>query len=341
MAARWRSHRTTVDRYVVTCHRVIRVKMKTETVLLFLTCYFLAGSIADYQFLRDNYVEEDAQQYDDFDRLTSLRQYAFNNDRESRRNIDDELENWTGRWMPDRPNEFTPSPKVLAKDDQITLSGSSQSLHGVPMGYPSRNCDDAKTNLTMDWDGNPINYTCYDNKIIPNRNTIALKYCERIPKYYVATHKCMYEEIEYDDDVPLFGPHRPLWPIYGEYKFLPKQRWLHNLEHGAIVALYHPCANPMEVRRLKSLVSTCLRRHVISPYNLLDERRPFVLVAWGCRLSMSYVNPELVVGFIREHALRGPEEVARDGDFAENLLHPAEIVSDLDDTVLCPNVRTV
>lgn len=56
---------------------------------------------------------------------------------------------------------------------------------------------------------------------------------------------------------------------------------------------------------------------------------------------MSYVNPELVVGFIREHALRGPEEVARDGDFAENLLHPAEIVSDLDDTVLCPNVRTV
>lgn len=69
--------------------------------------------------------------------------------------------------------------------------------------------------------------------------------------------------------------------------------------------------------------------------------QPFVLVAWECRLSMSYVNPELVVGFIREHALRGPEEVARDGDFAENLLHPAEIVSDLDDTVLCPNVRTV
>lgn len=207
MAARWRSHRTTVDRYVVTCHRVIRVKMKTETVLLFLTCYFLAGSIADYQFLRDNYVEgkrtnvksiratsycvfvlsafpsytrhaypaflnlehsffpdrhllfqdlsrtnlifdrniaEDAQQYDDFDRLTSLRKYAFDHDRESRRNIDDELENWTGRWMPDRPNEFTPPPKVLANVDQITLPGSSQSLHGVPMGYPSRNCDDAK-----------------------------------------------------------------------------------------------------------------------------------------------------------------------------------------------------
>lgn len=29
----------------------------------------------------------------------------------------------------------------------------------------------------------------------------------------------------------------------------------------------------MEVRRLKNLLSSCLRRHVISPYNLLDERR--------------------------------------------------------------------
>ena len=26
------------------------------------------------------------------------------------------------------------------------------------------------------------------------------------------------------------GSHRPAWARYGEYKFLPKQRWLHNLE---------------------------------------------------------------------------------------------------------------
>lgn len=26
------------------------------------------------------------------------------------------------------------------------------------------------------------------------------------------------------------GSHRPAWAKYGEYKFLPKQRWLHNLE---------------------------------------------------------------------------------------------------------------
>ena len=67
--------------------------------------------------------------------------------------------------------------------------------------------------------------------------------------------------------------------------------------------------------------------------------QPLVLVAWGCRLSMSYVNPKLVIGFIREHALRGPEETARDGDFSQALLHSAQIVSDFDDRILCPSAR--
>ena len=36
-------------------------------------------------------------------------------------------------------------------------------------------------------------------------------------------------------------------PKYGEYAYLPPQRWLHSLEHGAIVLLYHPCANSDQV----------------------------------------------------------------------------------------------
>ncbi|KAK9297439.1 hypothetical protein QLX08_008864 [Tetragonisca angustula] len=318
--------------------------MKTTATLLLFACYSVVESVPNRRPLFDKADPE--RRNLDLDRLISLRKYASRDDRgESQRrnaNGEDELENWTGRWMPDRLNDPTPPPKVFPKMDQTSDFESSHSFHGgVPMGYSSKSCDDAKTNLTVDWDGSPIDYTCYDERITPNRSTTALKYCERIPKHYVATHKCMYEKIEYDDDVPLFGPHRPLWPIYGEYKFLPKQRWLHSLEHGAIVALYHPCANPMEVRRLKNLLSSCLRRHVISPYNLLDKRRPLVLVAWGCRLSMSYVNPKLVIGFIREHALRGPEETARDGDFSQALLHPAQIVSDFDDRILCPSARRV
>jgi len=30
------------------------------------------------------------------------------------------------------------------------------------------------------------------------------------------------------------GPHRPLWPVYGEYLYLPPQRWVHSLEVGYV-----------------------------------------------------------------------------------------------------------
>lgn len=43
------------------------------------------------------------------------------------------------------------------------------------------------------------------------------------------------------------GTHRKLWPVYGEYVYVPPQRWIHSLEHGAIVLLYHPCANLNQV----------------------------------------------------------------------------------------------
>lgn len=49
--------------------------------------------------------------------------------------------------------------------------------------------------------------------------------------------------------------HRPLWARYGEYEYCPVQRWLHNVEHGAIVGLYHPCADPEEVLLLRKTIN--------------------------------------------------------------------------------------
>lgn len=63
------------------------------------------------------------------------------------------------------------------------------------------------------------------------------------------------------------------------------------------------------------------------------------MVAWGCRLTMSYVDPELVEQFIIEKALRGPEVVSDDGEFEDGLLKKAEIVSDTVDSKLCPNSK--
>lgn len=69
------------------------------------------------------------------------------------------------------------------------------------------------------------------------------------------------------------GGHRPLWPVYGEYKYVPPQRWLHSVEHGAVVMLYHPCAPVGFVEKLKKLVRDCLRKHIISPYRQLSPKR--------------------------------------------------------------------
>lgn len=51
---------------------------------------------------------------------------------------------------------------------------------------------------------------------------------------------------------------------------------------------------------------------------------------------MSTVQPGIVMNFIRQHALRGPEKVSSDGQYDLNLKVPAEVLTDLDDSVLCP-----
>ncbi|XP_008545557.1 uncharacterized protein LOC103569820 [Microplitis demolitor] len=240
-----------------------------------------------------------------------------------------DLEHWTGKWMPENDPEPTPVPEINS-DNNVNMG------HSLPMGKIAQ-CDDGKNYLEVDWDNSPINHTCFGRKIIPSNKIYPDFYCEHIPKYYSARHACMNEKIEYYDEVPMYGTHRPVWPVYGEYKFVPKQRWIHSLEHGAVVMLYHPCANKNEINLLRKIVTQCLRRHIITPYTELDQTRPLALVTWGCRLTMSYVNPSLVKEFIRTKALHGAEAISKDGDFDEGLIRKAKVVSDEDDSNLCPS----
>ncbi|KAG8037631.1 hypothetical protein G9C98_005842 [Cotesia typhae] len=239
-----------------------------------------------------------------------------------------ELDNWTGRWMPDKDSKAIPIP--VADSDVNHFSD-----HNIQMGKIPK-CDDGKNLLEVDWDGSPINYTCFSRKIIPSDEIHPELYCEKIPKLYSARHACMNESIDYYDKIPMYGTHRSVWPVYGEYKFVPKQRWIHSLEHGAVVMLYHPCANKNQVNLLRKLVTQCLRRHVITPYAELDEARPFALVTWGCRLTMSTINPYIVKNFILTKALHGAETTPKDGEFNEGLIQKAKIVSDENDSKLCP-----
>lgn len=149
----------------------------------------------------------------------------------------------------------------------------------------------------------------------------------------------MDKRIVYNTSLPTYGDHRPLWPVFGEYQFVPPQRWLHNIEHGAVVMLYHPCAHPAMVSQLRGLVTNCIRKHIITPYLNLDKDRPLALITWGCSLEMNTVNDEEVIAFIKQTALKGPEgSYAKEGQFTHKLLKIAEVPqgSNYNDSNLCP-----
>lgn len=124
------------------------------------------------------------------------------------------------------------------------------------------------------------------------------------------------------------------------FRFVPPQRWLHNVEHGAVVMLYHPCTHHSIIEELRALVKGCIRKHIITPYARLSEKEPLALVAWGCRMTMSYIDAPAVIEFIRSKGLKGPEgDYAKQGQYTYALLNAAEPPpgSDVNDKILCPN----
>ena len=129
--------------------------------------------------------------------------------------------------------------------------------------------------------------------------------------------------------------------FFVHYRFVPPQRWLHNIEHGAVVMLYHPCTHPVTVDKLRTLVTGCIRKHIITPFTDLTEERPLALVAWGCVMTMSHVNKREVVGFIRKYALKAPEGTfPKEGKYSHELIKLAKPPkgSDMNDTFLCPGL---
>ena len=83
------------------------------------------------------------------------------------------------------------------------------------------------------------------------------EHCDDIHEKYVPNHICMNQAINYSGfgAIPTHGPHRPNWASFGEYSYLPIERWQHNLEHGCVVMLYHPCMDKDQVRYTIQLLS--------------------------------------------------------------------------------------
>lgn len=77
--------------------------------------------------------------------LLDLYQTYLKNNKGNRRDIGDEFENWSGRWMPDRLGDPTPPPKVYPYSKQS--NDESMVEHHQNMGQISSDCDDAKVDI--------------------------------------------------------------------------------------------------------------------------------------------------------------------------------------------------
>ncbi|XP_060704114.1 uncharacterized protein tp53i13 isoform X3 [Hemiscyllium ocellatum] len=148
-----------------------------------------------------------------------------------------------------------------------SLLGLLVLLLGLP-GSPDP-CDDGRFKRQMDLP--PMEeYVCsgptwsLPERVIPS---LAKVYPEQ-----EAACVCMGERIEYNEQIPNSGMFRPIWAAYGEYLYVPPQRWVHNLQRGGVAFLYHPCVHPRLKEELSLLARACKYQHIITPHLNLSQQ---------------------------------------------------------------------
>jgi hypothetical protein len=114
------------------------------------------------------------------------------------------------------------------------------------------------------------------------------------------------DPIDYSDPPPTSGPHDPCWARWGVHDTaVPDERWVHNLEHGGVVFLYHcPDGCSADIATLTQLVNA-RDRTVLTEYDALPGR--FAVVAWGHRLIADCVDATAFAKFYTENFDHGAE----------------------------------
>lgn len=140
-----------------------------------------------------------------------------------------------------------------------------------------------------------------------------------------ARHYSLPEPLCYGDLPPSWGDHRPMWARWGFYSALPPQRWLHNLEHGGVALMHHPCAPAAARAALEALAceqdeqelarSGQGLRYVVTPSDLLPEHAMVAAVAWEYALVLPCVDFDALAQFVSDNHRNAPEDVASDGTF--------------------------
>jgi Protein of unknown function (DUF3105) len=117
--------------------------------------------------------------------------------------------------------------------------------------------------------------------------------------------------IPYPDPPPVGGDHNPCWGSWGVHDTpLGAEHWVHNLEHGGVVYLYHcPDGCPAEVAQLTSLVKG-RSLALLTSYDALPTR--FAVVSWGVRMTSDCFDLASFTRFYTEHQNQGTEQISSD-----------------------------
>jgi hypothetical protein len=131
--------------------------------------------------------------------------------------------------------------------------------------------------------------------------------------------------IRYPTNPPSGGDHWPLWAAYRKYTqtVVPREMFVHDEEHGAIVLLYR-CAGacPEVVAALSSVFDAFPPDPLCTspgpPARLVltadpDLPTPIAAAAWGATYTATCIDTDSLTQFMLDHYAQGPEDFCSDG----------------------------
>jgi hypothetical protein len=130
------------------------------------------------------------------------------------------------------------------------------------------------------------------------------------------THVSVGTKVRYAANPPASGSHYPFWrqPWEMYATQVPREEWVHNLEHGGIVLLYNcptPCPDVVDALTAIRLGRQPDRFNAIRILGTPDLEMPrrVAAVAWGWRWQGDSVDADAIECFIDARYDRGPESL--------------------------------
>ncbi len=148
------------------------------------------------------------------------------------------------------------------------------------------------------------------------------------PPYLPGQHVAVGTHVDYDSNPPSSGPHYPVWAAFQTWSTpVPREYYVHDLEHGAVVLLYKCAADAAGgcsdvVSGLEAVraalpddplcdKATVRVRVVVTPDPLIDV--PVAAAAWGWTYRAKCLDVPSLIQFAKDHYGKGTEPVCANG----------------------------